>query len=145
MVTVCSSEFVMGARQVGALPSHDLHEIAILGRSNVGKSTFLNKIAGRRKLARTSSKPGHTQELNLYKIELAVEAQKKSVYLLDLPGFGYAKLAKKQRNQIADMILDYIEHRQELRLVCLLNDCRRSPQAEELIVRDIAFERDLRL
>ncbi len=86
-----SAEFMLGAASVTQLPHGGLPEIALAGRSNVGKSSLLNKSMGRKGLARISQTPGKTQELNLYLIE-------KKLILVDLPGYGYAKVSKVEKN-----------------------------------------------
>ncbi|GAB5522122.1 MAG: ribosome biogenesis GTP-binding protein YihA/YsxC [Rhodothermales bacterium] len=116
------AKFVGGAAQWGQLPTTGWPEVAFVGRSNVGKSSLLNALAKRKALARTSSTPGKTQEINYYAINDAF-------YLVDLPGFGYAKISKKQRARWASLITRYLEEREPLACVCHLIDSRHPPTA----------------
>ncbi len=112
--------FVRGATSWGGLPSDGLPEVAFAGRSNVGKSSLLNALAGRRGLARTSGTPGKTREFNYYLINGAL-------YFVDLPGFGYAKTSKQERARWARLIERYVTERDPLRLLVHLVDSRREP------------------
>ena len=112
-----SASFVMGAVSVKTMPDEGIPEIAFVGRSNVGKSSLINKFLGRKNIARTSSTPGKTQEVNFFLIN-------EVFYLVDLPGFGYARVAKRQRAEWKKLISGYIRHRQALRIVFHLIDSR---------------------
>jgi GTP-binding protein len=141
-----SAEFVAGFSSAAKMPKAGYPELAILGRSNVGKSTFLNRIAERRALARVSSTPGRTQELNLFQLTLTTESgEERKLQLVDLPGFGYAKLSKERREELSFLTVEYLQRRKGLRLVCLLNDCRRAPERDEAAVRDLAYEAEIPL
>lgn len=113
-------------------------EIAFFGRSNVGKSTFVNNITARKSLARTSGKPGKTQEINLF--QLRFKEPEISVTLADLPGFGFAEFSKRKREYLSDLSITYLQKRPNLKLVCILNDIRRPAEEEELALRDLLFE-----
>lgn len=102
-------------------PKPDKFEIAFIGRSNVGKSSLINMLTGRKNLAKTSGKPGKTQLINHFLID-------DSWYLVDLPGYGYAKTSKKNRDAWALMIEDYLVHRESLQIVFVLIDSRLDPQ-----------------
>ncbi|NVJ46535.1 MAG: YihA family ribosome biogenesis GTP-binding protein [Cytophagia bacterium] len=102
-------------------PKPDKFEIAFIGRSNVGKSSLINMLAGRKGLAKTSGKPGKTQMINHFLID-------ESWYLVDLPGYGYAKTSKTNREAWAIMIEDYLVHRESLQIVFVLIDSRLDPQ-----------------
>jgi GTP-binding protein len=130
------AEFLFGAPSLAAIRKQTLPEIAIVGRSNVGKSTFINRIAGR-KLARVSGNPGSTRELNFYQIEGECRDTPFAATLVDMPGFGFAKLSKEQREEIAMLSVDYLRERSQVRAVVLLNDCRREPQADELSIQGL--------
>jgi GTP-binding protein len=106
-------------------PSPDLPEIAMAGRSNVGKSSLINTMLNRKKLAKTSSTPGKTRTINFYKINQAF-------HLVDLPGYGYAKVSKKERDSWGGMINTYLSKRESLREVVLLVDCRHDPSGDDL-------------
>src|SRR3954466_13954326 len=103
-------EMVISAVKPEQYPIDDLPEFALAGRSNVGKSSFINKMIGRKSLARTSSKPGKTQTLNLYKIE-------EQLFFVDVPGDGYAKVAKSSRETFGKMIEQYLISRDDHRAV----------------------------
>jgi len=105
-------------------PVPDLPEIAMAGRSNVGKSSLINTLLNRKKLAKTSSTPGKTRTINFYRINQAF-------YLVDLPGYGYAKVSKKERETWGGMIGNYLSRRTSLREVVLLVDCRHDPSGED--------------
>ena len=115
-----SVEFVKGAARWGHLPDDGRPEVAFVGRSNVGKSSLLNMLVGRKKLARTSRTPGKTQEFNYYLVN-------GGLYLVDLPGYGYAKISKKQREHWGRFIGRYLTERLTLRAVFHLVDSRHPP------------------
>lgn len=100
-------------------------EIALAGRSNVGKSSFINTLINRKNLARTSSKPGKTQTLNFYLIEDAL-------HFVDVPGYGYAKVSKTERAKWGKMIETYLTQREQLRAVVSLVDLRHPPTQEDI-------------
>ena len=113
-------EFVKGAAAWHHLPEDGRPEVAFVGRSNVGKSSLLNMVAGRKQLARTSGTPSKTQELNYYLVDDAY-------YLVDLPGYGYAKISKVQRAKWTALIGRYVSERETLRGVFHLIDSRHPP------------------
>jgi len=113
-----SCEFVLGVASLGQLPDADRPEIAFAGRSNVGKSSLLNALTNRRALAKTSNTPGRTQQLNFFDLASAL-------YLVDMPGYGYAKVSKSQKNEWNRLIRDYLKGRPNLRCVFVLVDARR--------------------
>ena len=111
-------------------PRDGLAEVAILGRSNVGKSTFLNVLVGRRRLARTSRRPGKTRRIHFYRLD-------SSAYLVDLPGYGYAAVARVERRSWRELVESYLRGtRAALRGALLLVDPRRGLQSEELDLLD---------
>ena len=103
----------------------DKIEFAFVGRSNVGKSSFINTLINRKNLARTSSKPGKTQTLNFYLIE-------NTVHFVDVPGYGYAKVSKTEREKWGKMIETYLASREQLRAVVSLVDLRHKPSEEDI-------------
>jgi GTP-binding protein len=145
-ITITRAEFLLGATHLSQLPSDGRAEIAVLGRSNVGKSSFINRLCNKKKLARESATPGRTQEFNFFDIEYKrTSGQRGVLYLVDLPGFGFARMEAAKREQLSQMTVEYIITRESLSAVCLLNDCRRDPQRDELAVLDLvkSHNRDL--
>jgi GTP-binding protein len=122
------ARFVLSVPDWKLLPEAKCPEIAFFGRSNVGKSSLLNYLAGQSALARVSKTPGRTQALNLFEATL----QNKPMQLIDLPGHGYAKLSLKQRAELSEMISDYLANRQGLTGLVHLLDCRRDPTPEDI-------------
>ncbi|MBN8550527.1 MAG: ribosome biogenesis GTP-binding protein YsxC, partial [Deltaproteobacteria bacterium] len=138
---MASAAFVAGAVDLSGLPESSAPEVAFIGRSNVGKSTLLNRLAQQDKLARTSATPGRTQQLNIFALRVINPADKSKydLHLIDLPGFGYAKFSKEMRESLSGLTVEYISSRPQLQVVCLLADCRRDPAEDELAVRDLAL------
>jgi GTP-binding protein len=118
------------------LPNDGLPQVAVAGRSNVGKSSLLNQIVGQRKLAKVSSTPGRTRSLNFFKID-------NRFYLVDLPGYGYAKVSKVLREQWGQLIEDYLTQCEQLIGMVLLLDCRRDPTAQDMELVAWLSERQL--
>lgn len=112
-----SCEFIIGVANLEQLPPTDLPEIAFAGRSNVGKSSLVNALTGRKTLARTSNTPGRTQQINLFSLD-------ERLMLADLPGYGFAKAPKKEVERWIDNMTGYLAGRQPLRRCCLLIDAR---------------------
>jgi len=121
-------DFIMGAAQVHQLPAPNLPEVAFAGRSNVGKSSLLNAVTGRKSLARTSGTPGHTRQVNFFNLN-------QRLMLVDLPGYGYAKASKKEIKGWNHLIYDYLRGRVPLKRVMLLIDSRHGikPNDEEMM------------
>lgn len=136
---VKTAEFFKGYSNLRGLPPEAVPEIAVIGRSNVGKSSFINRICCRKSLAKTSSTPGRTRELNYFSLYLDSGGSNRKLFLVDLPGFGYAKFSKQKREKISSLIVDFLSQREELAVVALLNDCRRAPERDELALRDLVF------
>lgn len=111
------AQFLRAVGQVGELPAPDVPEIAFAGRSNVGKSSAINTLLGRRNLARTSKTPGRTQTINFYQLGEAAR-------LVDLPGYGFARVAKSLRAQWGELVGGYLRGRSSLRGVVLVMDAR---------------------
>ena len=120
-------ETVCGITSV--LPKNDLPEIAFLGKSNVGKSSLINTLMQRKSLARTSQAPGKTQTINYYKVN-------DSLYFVDLPGYGYAKVSQELRQKWGKMIERYITSSPTLKLICLLVDIRHEPTENDRLMYD---------
>lgn len=122
---VRTAEFVQSTVHVKDCPSQEMPEYAFIGRSNVGKSSLINMLAGKKTLARISSTPGKTQTINHYIIN-------KDWFLVDLPGYGFAKTAQTNRAAWEKMIRNYLQNREQLICVFLLIDSRVKPQANDL-------------
>ena len=118
-------ELTISAVQPSQYPDTGLPEIALVGRSNVGKSSLTNTLINRKAFARTSSQPGKTQTLNFYKVE-------DQVYFVDVPGYGYAKVSKKEREKWGQMIERYLSQREQLKGVVSLVDARHEPSDDDI-------------
>ena len=126
---VLAATFLAEARDLRSLPAPGPPEIAISGRSNVGKSTLLNRLAGRRALARTSKTPGRTRGIVFFDLELPEPLP--ALRFVDLPGYGYAKVARHERQSWQGLIEGYAERRTTLALFAVLIDARRGIEDEE--------------
>ncbi|MBS4216979.1 YihA family ribosome biogenesis GTP-binding protein [Bacillus sp. FJAT-49711] len=130
-------ELVISAVKPEQYPSEGLPEFALAGRSNVGKSSFINKMINRKSMARTSSKPGKTQTLNFYKIE-------ESLYFVDVPGYGYARVSKREREAWGQMIETYFTSREELLAVLMIVDLRHPPTKDDVMMYEFLKHYDLK-
>lgn len=123
-------EFLKGAVDVAHLPADGRKEIAFAGRSNVGKSSLINTLTGRKSLARTSNTPGRTRELNYFVLS-------DDLYLVDMPGYGYARASKDLIENWTQLICDYLRGRQQLRRVFLLIDARHGLKNSDRAMMDL--------
>lgn len=121
-----TAEFIASYPGFDKCPDAKLHEYAFVGRSNVGKSSLINMLLERKQLAKTSQTPGKTQLINQFIIN-------SNWYLVDLPGYGYAKIAKTKRKDFQKLIKDYIEYRPNLVCLFVLIDSRHEPQENDLL------------
>jgi len=126
---VVSSDIVISAVKPEQYPETELPEFALAGRSNVGKSSFINKMLNRKGLARISSKPGKTQTLNFYLIN-------EILHFVDVPGYGYAKVSKTERAAWGKMIETYFTTREQLRACVLIVDLRHPPTQDDVLMYD---------
>jgi GTP-binding protein len=141
---VLRAELAVTAASPKAFPTDGRPEVAFLGRSNVGKSSLLNRLAQRRQLARTSRTPGKTRLVHFYGLDLCVEpgdttggespGRVEGVLLVDLPGYGYAKVPKAERIVWRRLVERYLEDRSALRVAALLQDIRRDPSDDEQLL-----------
>ncbi len=131
-----SAEFVISAFALSGCPRWNRAEVAIAGRSNVGKSSLLNALTRSKGLARTSKTPGRTRCLNFFAVN-------DSIALCDLPGYGYAKMPHEEAAKIALMMNEYIHERENLAAIAILIDWRRGPQPEELQLAALAESRGI--
>ena len=122
------AEFKAAYGTFGQLPDSDLPEIAFAGRSNVGKSSLLNKLFGRKNLARVSSVPGKTITINFYQVD--------EYNFVDLPGYGYAKVAKTEKDRWAEMMEGYFNSDRNIKLVVQLVDMRHPPTKDDLMMME---------
>lgn len=129
-------ELVISAVRPDQYPEDGLPEFALAGRSNVGKSSFINKMIGRKSMARISSKPGKTQTLNFYKIE-------EQLFYVDVPGYGYAKVSKTEREAWGKMIERYITDREQLKAVIQIVDLRHAPSRDDVAMYDFMKHYDI--
>ncbi len=125
--------FLLGVAAVSQLPPAELPEVAFAGRSNVGKSSLINALVGRKTLARTSKTPGRTQQLNFFDLD-------GRLLLVDLPGYGYAAAPRKKVAAWSGLVRDYLRGRPSLRLVCLLLDARHGAKASDLEIMALLAE-----
>ena len=128
-MNIQDAKLVISAVKKEYYPETNYPEILLSGRSNVGKSSFINTVLNRKNLAYTSSKPGKTQTLNFYLIN-------NGFYFVDVPGYGYAKVSKKARQEFGEMIEEYLQHREQLRLIVLLVDFRHPPTDDDILMYD---------
>lgn len=131
MIKVLDARFVITAVDPKGYPKEVLPEVAFVGRSNVGKSSMINALSGRRKLVRVSNTPGRTRTLNFFDLDLARGRTRQTVRLADLPGYGFAKVSKLERKQWQDMIERYLSERRELRVVVSIIDAEVGPTPED--------------
>ncbi|KYD30858.1 ribosome biogenesis GTP-binding protein YihA/YsxC [Parageobacillus toebii] len=126
-MNVTKAEIAVSAVKPEQYPDGALPEFALAGRSNVGKSSFINKMINRKNLARTSSKPGKTQTLNFYLIN-------ESFYFVDVPGYGFARVSKKEREAWGKMMETYFTTREQLHAVVLIVDLRHPPTKDDVMM-----------
>jgi len=122
-----NSELSVIATRISQYPIDELPEFLLVGRSNVGKSSFINTMLARKNLARTSSTPGKTQTLNFYKAN-------DSFYLVDVPGYGYASVNRQQQQKFGLMIEEYLAHREKLKRVFMIVDFRIKPTEDDVLM-----------
>ncbi len=122
-----SVELVISAVRQSQYPNDNKPEFLLLGRSNVGKSSFINTLIERKNFARTSSNPGKTQTINFYKVN-------DTFYLVDVPGYGYAKTNKEKIKKFGKMIEEYLNSRKQLRRIFLLIDFRHKPTEDDILM-----------
>ena len=126
---ITSAEFIKSAVWPPQYPPAIMPEIAFVGRSNVGKSSLMNTLVGRKKLAKTSNTPGRTQLINFFAVNGTIS-------FVDLPGYGFAKVSQSVKKDWGEMIESYLRERQSLALVIFILDVRRDPSEDDLALRD---------
>lgn len=121
--------FEISAVKPSQYPNNNLPQIVLVGKSNVGKSSFINTMLNRKKLARTSSEPGKTRQINFYNID-------DSFYFVDLPGYGYSKMSKQEQIKVGNFIEEYLATCQKISLIVFLIDIRHSPTSNDKLMYD---------
>lgn len=133
---IISGKYVASAVKAAQYPTNVLQEVAFIGRSNVGKSSLLNSLARHKGLARVSSSPGKTQTINFYEFaakgSYEEDVYRQQFYAVDLPGYGFARTAKDNKEQWSAFICKYLENSERLRLVCQLMDIRHKPMESDI-------------
>jgi GTP-binding protein len=136
MVRIIDAEFIISAPSIKlALPA-DMSEVAVMGRSNVGKSSFINSLTNRKNLAKSSQTPGKTRLINFFDIKFACKEERMMARLVDLPGFGYAKVSKSEKKKWQESLTEFITNRSSIRLFIHLVDARHTDTPIDADVRD---------
>lgn len=120
-------KFEISAVKPSQYPNNNLPQIVLVGKSNVGKSSFINTMLNRKKLARTSSEPGKTRQINFYNVD-------EKFYFVDLPGYGYSKMSKEEQIKVGNFIEEYLDKCNKISLVVFLIDIRHSPTANDKLM-----------
>ena len=128
--------FEISAVKANQYPKNELPEVVLVGKSNVGKSSFINTMINRKKLARTSSEPGKTRQLNFYNMD-------DKFYFVDLPGYGYSKMSKQEQVKVGEFIEYYLQHRKEICLIIFLVDIRHDPTQNDFLMYDYVIRSGL--
>lgn len=126
-MNIKNPQFEISAVSPKQYPKNNLPEIVLVGKSNVGKSSFINTMLNRKKLARTSSEPGKTRQINFYNID-------EKFYFVDLPGYGYSKMSKEEQIKVGNYIEEYLFNRKNISLIILLIDIRHSPTENDKLM-----------
>ena len=129
-------KFEISAVSPKQYPTLGLPEIVLVGKSNVGKSSFVNTMINRKSLARTSSEPGKTRQLNFYNMD-------DKFYFVDLPGYGYSKMSKQEQVKVGEFIESYLKHRKEICLIIFLVDIRHDPTSNDFLMYDYVIRSGL--
>ena len=127
MIRVTEAKFLTSSASPADWPDPSLPEVAFVGRSNVGKSSMINSLAGRRKLVRVSKTPGRTRMVNYFEVALQTNGAAHRVRVVDLPGYGFARVAKSERSRWDEMIRNYLEKRPNLQVVVSIVDAEIGP------------------
>ena len=139
---IIKADYIASAVKLSQYPEEILPEIAFIGRSNVGKSSLINSLCNRKNLARISQTPGKTQTINFYKATLK-NSELKNFYLVDLPGYGYAKTSKTNRGIWAKFIDEYFTKSKQIKFICQLVDMRHAPMDSDLQMFQNILEKNL--
>ena len=128
--------FEISAVKPSQYPNNNLPQIVLVGKSNVGKSSFINTMLNRKKLARTSSEPGKTRQINFYNID-------DSFYFVDLPGYGYSKMSKQEQIKVGNFIEEYLKKSKNIALILFLIDIRHTPTSNDKLMYDYIIKCNL--
>ena len=131
-----NAEFTISATNPKQYPKDDLPQIVLVGKSNVGKSSFINTMVNRKKLARTSSEPGKTRLINFYKVN-------NDFYFVDLPGYGFSKMSKAQQVEVGNFIEEYLQKCSNIALILFLVDIRHNPTSNDKLMYDYIIKQNL--
>ena len=143
-INITSGQYVASAVRMDQYPEGELHEVAFMGRSNVGKSSLINSLCRRNGLARISGSPGKTQTLNFYRLMAKMsETDRREFFLVDLPGYGYARAGKANKQQWAQFIEEYLLKSPRLELACQLVDIRHDPMDSDISTYEWLIENDI--
>lgn len=140
MIHVRESDFVTTATKPSQFPREPVPEVAFVGRSNVGKSSMINSLTRRKKMVRVSHTPGRTRALNFFDVSLEQGPSKRKVRLCDLPGYGFAKVSKAERDSWQDMIGTYLRERDTLKVVVSIIDAEVGPTPDDMQMLDFLAE-----
>jgi GTP-binding protein len=127
MMIVKNPKFEISAVKPAQYPQNELPQIVLVGKSNVGKSSFINSMLNRKKLARTSSEPGKTRQINFYNID-------EKFYFVDLPGYGYSKMSKEEQARVGSFIEEYLSKSDKIALIVFLIDIRHEPSQNDRLM-----------
>ena len=144
-VKIIDARFVITAVEQKGYPPAEFPEVAFVGRSNVGKSSMINVLAARRKLVRVSNTPGRTRALNFFDLDVELRGHRKTVRLVDLPGYGFARVSKADKAQWKELISEYIETREILQVVVSIIDAEVGASAEDVQTLDYLSEHNARI
>lgn len=126
-ININNAKFYISAVKPENYPKDDLPEVILVGKSNVGKSSFINTMLNRKNLAKTSSEPGKTRLINFYNID-------EKMYFVDMPGYGYSKMSKTEETKVAGYINEYFKIRKHISLIILVLDIRHNPTKDDIIM-----------
>ena len=135
-ININNAEFHISAVKPDNYPTDNLPEVVLVGKSNVGKSSFINTMLNRKKLAKTSSEPGKTRQINFYNID-------NKMYFVDMPGYGYSKMSKAEEAKVASFINQYLSIRENIYLIILVLDIRHKPTKDDLIMYEYILKNNI--